>query len=93
MIQELRLLGILVAAYLDNWLIWAESPEECRLATQIVFRFLQQLGFLIKFKKYNLTPQIKFIWLGLHRDLENHSLSLPQEKRWETAKLVGRLKK
>ena len=47
-IQELRKQGILVAAYLDDWLIWDQSPEECRLK---VTNFLQHLGFLINFKK------------------------------------------
>ena len=69
-----RAKGIMVAAYLDDWLIWAKSPEECKEATQKVIDFLTHLGFLVNYKKSRLTPEQKFEWLGLEWDLSTHKL-------------------
>ena len=44
-VQELRRRGILVAAYLDDWIIWAASEEECLRAAKTVLHFLERLGF------------------------------------------------
>ena len=76
-VQELRSKGILVAAYLDDWIIWAPSPEECSRAAKVVMDFLAELGFRVNLKKSRLTPQSKFEWLGLQWDLNSHTLCLP----------------
>ena len=54
-VQALRDRGISIAAYLDDWIIWAQGPEECLLATKKAIQFLQSLGFLINFKKSCLS--------------------------------------
>ena len=58
-----------VAAYLDDWLIWAQSPEEGLKAAQRTIHFLQSLEFVINFKKSRLMPQQTFTWLGLEWNL------------------------
>ena len=49
-IQVLRDQNILVAAYLDDWIIWAPSKEECINSARKVIRFLKSLGFQINVK-------------------------------------------
>ena len=87
-IQQLRSQGVLVVAYLDDWLIWANSKAECIKATQKVVDFLQSLGFQINAGKSRLQPESKFQWLGLQWDLDSHQLCLPRNKRLEIAKSV-----
>ena len=79
-IQILRRRGIQVMAYLDDWLVWATSKEECMKAVKEVIAFLESLGFQINQKKSRLQPSQKFQWLGLDWDLVNHELSLPPPK-------------
>ncbi|XP_064111508.1 uncharacterized protein LOC135219001 [Macrobrachium nipponense] len=40
-VQELRSQGILVVAYLDNWLIWEMDKDKCMKATDKVMSFLE----------------------------------------------------
>ena len=49
-VQVLHSQGILVAAYLDDWIIWATSEEECLRSAQQVIMFLESLGFQINQK-------------------------------------------
>ena len=86
-VHQLRLKGIQVIAYLDDWLIWAATEEECLQAAQIVLEFLKELGFKVNLKKSRLTPASQFEWLGLYWDLNRHTLSLPPKKRRSIAKL------
>ena len=87
-IQVLRSQGILVAAYLDDWIVWASTLVECRRAVKKVIAFLQYLGFQINKSKSRLSPAAKFEWLGLKWDLQSHTLSLTQNKRKSIAKLT-----
>lgn len=87
-VQHLRSQGIMIVAYLDDWLIWAQSKKECVQAVQKVIDFIQSLGFCINIKKSRLVPSTSFQWLGLQWDLTKHTLCLPQAKRIEIAKIV-----
>ena len=79
-VQELRRQGILVAAYLDDWIVWATSKDECLQAAKTVLDFLMKLGFTINFRKLRLTLESKFEWLGLLWDLDSHTLSRSPQK-------------
>ncbi|MGL5405732.1 MAG: reverse transcriptase domain-containing protein, partial [Propionibacteriaceae bacterium] len=87
-VQQLRAQGIMVVAYLDDWLIWAPSVEECNKATLKVIQFLEYLGFKINRSKSRLTPESNFQWLGIQWNLSSHTLSIPSTKRKEIAKSV-----
>ena len=87
-VKELRNRGIQVAAYLDDWIVWASSPEECSRMASETIRFLQSLGFRINEKKSRLQPAQAFTWLGLDWDLTSHCLSIPPKKRKEITKLI-----
>ncbi|XP_066986092.1 uncharacterized protein [Macrobrachium rosenbergii] len=85
-VQELRSQGIMLVAYLDDWLIWAPNDTECRRATRKVIQFLEYLGFHINAKKSCLIPASQFQWLGIQWDLNTHKLSIPPVKCKEIAK-------
>ena len=87
-IQVLRSQQILVAAYLDDWIVWAWTIEECLQSVRKVIAFLQYLGFQINEAKSRLSPEMKFDWLGLTWDLQSHTLSLPPAKRRSIASLT-----
>ncbi|XP_064088848.1 uncharacterized protein LOC135203130 [Macrobrachium nipponense] len=89
-VHELRTRGIMLVAYLDDWLIWATTIEECRRSTAKVIEFLELLGFQINKEKSRLEPASHFQWLGIQWDLENHKLSLPPKKAKEIATAMKR---
>ena len=90
-VRILRMRGIQIVAYLDDWLIWASSPRLCQEALEETMSLLQNLGFRINLKKSRLTPQRVFVWLGLKWDLRSHTLSIPLQKRKLAASMVRRL--
>ena len=80
-LKKLRGKGIMVVAYLDDWLVWAGSAGECQHATEVVIEFLVHLGFKVNLQKSRLLPQRVFQWLGLVWDLRRYTLSIPEEKK------------
>ena len=79
-LRELRTKGVKVLVYLDDWLIWGESKEECLAATRIVVQVLEKRGFLINKEKSRLIPSQSFQWLGVTWDTISGKISLPQDK-------------
>ncbi|XP_068227098.1 uncharacterized protein [Palaemon carinicauda] len=92
-VQKLRVQGVQVMAYLDDWLVWATSSRECLRGCRKVTQFLEHLGFKINTKKSRVSPAHKFQWLGIHWNLQSHCLSIPLKKRKEIAGSVKRLLK
>lgn len=64
-VQLLRLHGIRVHAYLDDWLILGPSLEQVTRDVTLVANLLQHLGWVINFPKSNLQPQQDFVYLGM----------------------------
>ena len=58
----------------------ANSPQLLRLHTMMTLELLQKLGFLINWEKSSLFPLQKLEYLGVMLDLQNITLSLPQDK-------------
>ena len=63
-IRHLRLVGIRVFAYLDDWFIWAESPKACQKALGFIQKVLAARGFIINLKKSHMVPTQSIEWLG-----------------------------
>ena len=78
--KELRLLGITITSYLDDFLILARSRQEALDQTQIVIDVLQRYGFNINWEKTSLEPLRVLDYLGVTLDLVNQTFSLPKEK-------------
>ena len=65
-VQILRAHGVRIHAYLDDWLIRADSPDQARLHTNLVVNLLQYFGWKVNFKKSHLEPTQDFVFLGMH---------------------------
>ena len=76
----LRLQGIQVTAFLDDFLILARSFQECLDHTAKVIDLLQRLGFRINWEKSSKAPQKRLEYLGVILDLETLTFSLPEDK-------------
>ena len=75
--KKLTLKGIQVMAYLDDWLVWADSTGECANAMCMGIQTLQDFGFLLHWIKSRLPPAQSFQWLVFHWQLDVGTLALP----------------
>ena len=64
-VSRLRQQGVKLHVYLDDWLIRADTPEQAQLHAQTTIRVLQFLGWIINFKKSDLTPSQDFQFIGM----------------------------
>ena len=78
----LRRCGITLFAYIDDWLILANSRQECQEATRFVIQVLQDLGWIINWEKSNLQPSQSVTYLGARLDLQR-GLAMPTLQRIE----------
>ena len=64
-VQLLRLQGIKLHVYLDDWLIRASSTVQARTHADLVLQVLQHLGWVIIFSKSDLVPSQQFDFIGM----------------------------
>ncbi len=67
-LAPLRLQGIRVLNYLDDWLILAHSRELVSRHRDIVLRHIHSLGLRMNAKKSVLLPSQRTLFLGVHLD-------------------------
>ena len=80
-LKLLRSRGFMSVAYLDDLLCIANTFEECVINVSETINLLQSLGFIINFKKSNLTPSRNSKYLGFILDTENSLLKLTNKKK------------
>jgi ribonuclease HI len=68
-VKYVRKLGMLLHAYLDDWLLRNRSPEILMQQLKKLLDLLEKLGILVNFKKSKLTPMQIFVFLGVKFDL------------------------
>ena len=69
-IKYLRIkFNILIFNYLDDILILANNPQQCKSHTQLIIKELTELGWKISFKKSVTEPVQEIEFLGVHYDL------------------------
>ena len=78
--SHLHVIGIWIHSFLDDFLILGESPDILNSSSTEVINTLVSLGFKINQKKSDTTPRKKLEYLGVMLDLEELSLSIPEEK-------------
>ena len=68
-----------VANYLDDFLVFGKTFQECQLAQSTLISILGDLGFLVSWKKCS-TPSTCVRYLGILINSVSMSLSLPEDK-------------
>ena len=68
-----------VANYLDDFLVYGTTYEECQDAQTALVTLLGELGFIVSWKKCS-TPSTCVRYLGILIDSVSMTLSLPQDK-------------
>ncbi|KAJ8039832.1 hypothetical protein HOLleu_13957 [Holothuria leucospilota] len=79
----LRWRGIMVFAYLDDWLIVSCSPQESVRDTKFTTALLRLLGWVINEEKSSLFPAQHLTYLGANLNLQEGRI-FPSEERLST---------
>ena len=85
---HLRSRGITLHRYLDDWLIRGPSPTIVSNHTQVVLSLFHRLGLLVNFKKSDLVPKTRFVFLGMDIDLQQAWIRPTQEQVMKISELV-----
>jgi hypothetical protein len=68
LVAAARVQGIRIRAYLDDWLVLADSRLQCQRDTEKVLVLAARLGFVVNFEKSELSPAQRFLYLGMEID-------------------------
>ena len=68
-----------VCGYIDDFIVFGETIDECLLAQTTLMTLLGDLGFNVSWRKCS-PPSRKIRYLGIDIDSTNMSLSLPKDK-------------
>ena len=80
-IAALRLEGIIIAFYVDDFIILGETYEECLTGSIKTIKMFPCLGFLIYPDKTNFLPAQKITYQGFIFDSVNMLLSVTDDKK------------
>ncbi|KAG1133073.1 hypothetical protein G6F38_013256 [Rhizopus arrhizus] len=72
--------GYRISAYLDDWILAANSKQLAIQQAQAVLALLQQLGWIVNYKKSVLTPTQQLEHLGFLLNTRTMMASLPLKK-------------
>ena len=67
-VKKAQDLGIKTIAYLDDFIVWADSEEECKLHVTQLRSILENLGLVINEQKSQMIPSQTIEWLGIEWD-------------------------
>ena len=80
--------GFTVFAYLDDFLIIADTKVECQQPYEALIKLLGELGFQINWDKA-VVPCQRLIFLGIEIDTVRRQLTLPECKLCELRLLLS----
>ena len=80
--------GFTVLAYLDDFLIIADTKVECKQAYEELIKLLGELGFQINWDKA-VGPSQRLTFLGIEIDTVRRQLTLPERKLCELRLLLS----
>ena len=76
----LRQQGIRIATYIDDWLLYGDTPQQVVLHTNIVLAHLAALGFTVNREKSVLTPSQQITFIGVLLDSATLTARLSTER-------------
>ena len=79
-LAHLRLLGVTIAAYIDDTYIQGMTKDECRQSVQLTKELFEKLGFLINTDKSVFTPSHRLTMLGFVLDSQAMTVQPTQDK-------------
>jgi hypothetical protein len=79
-LQWARQKGIRISAYLDDWILIANSKEQAQTQTTALLQTLNSLGWLINYQKSQLNPSQVLDHLGFQLDSQSMTIRLPGSK-------------
>lgn len=80
-ISYLRLLGLVLVIYLDDFLILSKLYNTCLNERDLIIYILENLGFIINREKSQLIPTQRTKYLGLIIDSQKMCFELPEDKK------------
>lgn len=80
-LAPMRLRGVRVLNYLDDWLICASSEEQCRSHVALLVSHIQALGLRLNLKKSSLEPSQTTTFLGMSLDSARALVSLMADRQ------------
>ena len=89
----LRQYGFKSVLYLDDFLLISDSMQECQTNVKSTCNFLENLGFIIKYKKSKLVPSMQCTYLGFVFDSSLMSIEITQDKRISIRALIRKFKR
>ncbi|CEP18222.1 hypothetical protein [Parasitella parasitica] len=79
-LEHLRSRGFRISAYLDDWLLIANSKQQAETQARQVVSLLEDLGWIINYKKSVLTPTQQLEHLGFVLNTRSMTALLPASK-------------
>ncbi|XP_067307872.1 uncharacterized protein [Pseudorasbora parva] len=79
-LTPLRMSGLRILTYIDDWLIIADSREKVLQDTSRVLAHITSLGFRVNVNKSNFTPSQRVIFLGMELNSFSMRARLSQER-------------
>lgn len=76
----LREEGLVSVVYLDDILLLGDSLQDCKMNVGQTVKLLEFLGFLINYKKSQLSPRKELTYLGFVYNSSDMSVALPEKK-------------
>ncbi|XP_078241458.1 uncharacterized protein LOC144586699 [Pogona vitticeps] len=86
----LRLQGVQIYPYIDDWLIVSKSKHQALRDTQYVLQTLESLGLTINYEKSKLRPSRVVDYIGARIDSIRAQMFMPPER---IQKILGAIKK
>lgn len=87
-LSNLRKLGLLSVAYLDDLLLLGESERTCCKNLKITEKLVTTLGFLINNEKSRKVPSQRVNYLGFTLDSRNLSIELTERRKTEISAAI-----
>lgn len=91
-VYYLRKMGIPLVIYIDDLLIIGKSFGHCSNNVKNVELLLTRLGFLINYKKSQVTPSRNCKFLGVFYNSQRMTVELPEAKREKIISLTNKFK-